>query len=265
MKVGTSAGFAALRVSTGVPARARDSLAGGAQAPAPSLAQQINDWQQAQDKALASTRSGASQAALEKAGMLKQRLEMLKAMLLFASPEVAKSIAVQLKSIAGQLAALGKNVGAGTGGAATATTAAAQVPASGAAEAAAAGATVEAVAPADSAAAEEEAGAADAAPEESRSESRTTSPDGSATQDKALRQALQEARALLKVLIERVKAKLRQGDRDARLELDAARKDLANLDQALVAPQTGLYTAQGGAQSSATTLPPSAAGVDLHA
>jgi hypothetical protein len=266
MKVGTSAGFIGLRATSGATAMTRDSLAGDTQAPAPSLAQQINDWRQVQAKALTSASSGSSQAALEKAGMLRQRLEMLKAMLLFASPEMARSIAAQLKGIASQLAALGKSVGAATASGALPTASAAAVGATGASVAAA-------DPPVDSDAAQGEASAA-AAPDESlpdaksdsQSDSRSNSPDDPAAQDKALRKTLQDARALLKVLIERVKAKLRQGERDARLELESARKDLAELDQALATPQAGLYTAQGGEPAVSTALSPSSAGarVDLR-
>ncbi len=52
-----------------------------------------------------------------KAGFLKQRLEMLKALMMFASPNKLAAIAKELKSIAGELNGLARNLGGGTGAA----------------------------------------------------------------------------------------------------------------------------------------------------
>ncbi|MBZ9559476.1 MULTISPECIES: hypothetical protein [unclassified Modicisalibacter] len=52
-----------------------------------------------------------------KADFLMQRLEMLKALMMFASPNKLAAIAKELKSIAGELNGLARNLGGGTGAA----------------------------------------------------------------------------------------------------------------------------------------------------
>lgn len=65
---------------------------------------------------LPSSKELSQQRASEKVGSLRQRIEMLKAMMRFASPERLKSIAKELKSIANQLASAAKLLGSQGGG-----------------------------------------------------------------------------------------------------------------------------------------------------
>tara|TARA_R110002012_G_scaffold5202_11_gene23924 strand:- start:382 stop:1401 length:1020 start_codon:yes stop_codon:yes gene_type:complete len=66
---------------------------------------------------LPSPKEASQQRATEKAGFLRQRLEMLKAMMAFASPEQLKNMAKELKSIARELAGAARllsNAGGGS-------------------------------------------------------------------------------------------------------------------------------------------------------
>ncbi|WP_447957652.1 hypothetical protein [Vreelandella sp. EE7] len=65
---------------------------------------------------LPSPKESAMQNASQKVGFLKQRLETLKAMMRFASPEQLKSMASELKSIARELGAAARQLGSGGGG-----------------------------------------------------------------------------------------------------------------------------------------------------
>lgn len=67
---------------------------------------------------LPTPRESAQQQATDKVGFLRQRIEMLKAMMAFASPEQLKNLAKELKSIARELAGAAKllnNQGGGAG------------------------------------------------------------------------------------------------------------------------------------------------------
>ncbi|UYG01199.1 hypothetical protein [Halomonas sp. GD1P12] len=66
---------------------------------------------------LPSPRGSAMQNASQKVGFLKQRLESLKAMMRFASPEQLKAMASELKSIARELGAAARQLSGGGGGA----------------------------------------------------------------------------------------------------------------------------------------------------
>lgn len=241
MKVGSSSDLFALRALSA--STSASSLGRAAEAAADnSLAERIKAWQEARAN-LSASRSSPRQAALEKAAILKRRLEMLKAMLLFASPEAAKSIASQLKGIAGELAALGKSLGGGSAAPVTPSVALASGETSGA-TAASEPAEMPAE-PADTADAEQAAAeAADDAAAPDSAENQT--PAGESTQnsdDSALRKAIADAKRLLKELILRSKAKLQEGDAQARRDLQAAEKSLADLDSMSSA---GLYSAVGG-------------------
>lgn len=189
------------------------------------------------------------QAAMQKAAILRQRLEMLKAMMRFATPELAKSLARELKGISKELASLGQ--AAGGGGSASASAASADSSAGAAADASSAD-TPEAKA--------SESGAADegAAVESGSGSGNATAADGEqkadgqaasmaddenartergvaagSDDDQALREAIQAARRLLKELIGRVKALARAHDSEARRDLQAAEESIGELDQAL--------------------------------
>jgi hypothetical protein len=248
MKVGSSSNLFALRA---LSANASASSAGSSTAPADnSLAERIKAWQEARVGQSASN-SSPRQAALEKAAILKRRLEMLKAMLLFASPEAAKSIASQLKGIAGELAALGKSLGGGGGGGgATIATSSIALPGGETASAATAAETDTDQAAAPTSTEQANAGqtteAADAnnvSDEDDADEQALPGESTPKSDDSALRKAIADAKRLLKELILRTKAKLQEGDAQARRDLQAAEKRLADLDSMTGA---GLYTALGG-------------------
>ena len=250
MKVSFSSNLFALQAlssSAGVASTGKPTTA----APDKAIAEQISAWREAR-LSQPSLTSSPRQAALDKAAILKRRLEMLKAMLLFASPEAAKSIASQLKGIAGELAALGKSLGGGSNAApVTPSVALASGEAGGEAPSAAvANEPAEAVDPEHAAAVEaaDEAAAPDRAEDEAQPGVATQKSD-----DSALRKAIADAKRLLKALILRTKAKLQDGDAQARRDLQAAEKSLADLDSMTDA---GLYSAAGG-------LDPAMAGVEL--
>ena len=284
MKVGSSSSFFDLRVVLSHSAKAEAAIANGAEteaSPTP-LAEHLNDWQEARSNGVSASNSKTKQAALDKAAILKRRLEMLKAMLLFASPEEAKSIARQLKGIASELASLGKNVGGNSSASATlavpGTTSAASETTS--ATASAEAATDEAAAPtaADPASASSDAQQSDAASDDDVAGKKTgdaSAKSGESTpksDDNALRKAIDEAKHLLKQVILSVKAKLKEGEEEARRDLQTAENSLVELDRALAQETSaGLYTAGGGltAELGAAELSLSSAlagvGVDVSA
>jgi len=259
MKVGTSPSFFEPRVVRSLSAKSGASTACGTEtetSKAP-LAELFKDWQEARSNRASAFNSTPKQAALDKAAILKRRLEMLQAMLLFASPEAAKSIARQLKGIASELASLGKSVGGSSSGGATLTvpgaTSAGRETAS--ATASTEASTDEAVAPttADPANASSDAQQSDAASTDDvadKSDDNDGARSGESTQksdDSALRKTIEDARRLLKELILRVKAKLQEGDEEARRDLQTAENSLAELDRALAQETSAnLYTAGGG-------------------
>lgn len=86
-------------------------------------AQRLNDMQNALTKLrdMPSANVSAKQAASERAAMLKKRLDMMKQMMIWATPAQAKAMAAQLKDIAKELASMG--VALSGGGSASAVTA----------------------------------------------------------------------------------------------------------------------------------------------
>ena len=264
MKVSSSANLFALHVPSagaGIASAGKPAATGTDK----TLAEQISAWQEARPSQ-SSLKSSPKLAAQEKAAMLKRRLEMLKSMLLFASPEAAKAIASQLKGIAGELAALGKSLGGGSAAPVTPSVALASGETT---SAAVASEPAEMPAePTDAADSEQAAAAvADDAAEPDNAENET--PAGESAQksdDSALRKAIADAKRLLKELILRTKAKLQEGDAQARRDLQAAEKSLADLDNmtgaSLYSAVGGLDTAMAGAESS---LALTGASVDVSA
>lgn len=242
MKVSSPSNLFALRAlspnsgasSPGRPADATDE----------TPAERIKAWREAR-VGQSAMKSSPRQAALEKAAILKRRLEMLKAMLLFASPEAAKSIASQLKGIAGELAALGKSLGGGSSALATPSVALPSGETSGAADSdlAAAQTPTEQASTDDTGQTSETGDAGDLSGEDSADDEAQPGESTPKSDDSALRKAIAEAKRLLKELILRTKTKLQEGDAQARRDLQAAEKSLADLDSMTDA---GLYTALGG-------------------
>lgn len=202
----------------------------------------------------------AKQEALNKAAMLKQRLEALKAMLLHASPEQARALARELKSIAKALSSLAQSVGGAQGG----TSAQAVVSPgdeSGALDAE--GTPVVASTVPAEAAADSEGNSGQYAgsqekmqvePGESSSIQGADEKQGASNNDD-LKAALEEAAKLLKEAIRMLRAKLADAadqvresreEEQARREVQSAERDLSEVDRALSSPPGGsLYTIQG--------------------
>lgn len=238
----------------------------------------------------------AKQNLMNKVGVLKQRLEALKAMLLHASPRKARALAQELKSIAGELASLAKNltgstaagvslqVGAGAdAGAATGAPAAgsnppaAASPAGGDAEPAAETAPSAAV-PATANGldgdqhSDKQAKAGSASSERPDASRQAAQKRG----DEDLRAALQDVKRLLKEAVALLKAKLAlaaneakasKEEKQAKRDLQSADRSLDDMGQAL-SSVTGanFYTAQGepGTGDGVGSLPDSVAASGLN-
>jgi len=242
--------------------------------------------------AMSGSAETAKQNLMNKVGMLKQRLEALKAMLLHASPRQARALAHELKSIAGELASLAKNVTGGTAagvslqvgaGAATGAPAAgsnppaAASPAGGDAEPAAETAPSAAVPAAangsDGDQHSDKQAKAGSAVSERTGASRSAAQKGG---DEDLRAALQDAKKLLKETIALLKAKLAlaaneakasKEEKQAKRDLQSADRSLDDMDKAL-SSVTGadFYTAQGepGAGDGVGSLPDSVTASGLN-
>jgi hypothetical protein len=91
------------------------TLSRAAQNAIQSQAKQLNDMQNALDKlrAMPSANVSAKRAAAERAAMLKKLLDMLKQMMIGATPAEAKAMASQLKDIAKELASMGETLSGG--------------------------------------------------------------------------------------------------------------------------------------------------------
>jgi hypothetical protein len=219
----------------------------------------------------------AKQGSMSKVAWLKKRLEMLKAMLLHASPEQAKALARELKGIAKELQSVAKSLGGGgqggssvpaAGDVATATTSGPGNPsAEGLTTAdAASSAVVGDASDSESAPAQ---GTDDKLPSEADS---TTSASGHMTEsgqmrqggdDEDLRAALKDVKKLLKEVIGMVKAKLAlaaneakasREEKQAKLDVESAEKSLSYIENAV--SQRGsndFYTALGELGSGGVT------------
>lgn len=234
---------------------------------------------------LPSSKELSQQRASEKVGSLRQRIEMLKAMMRFASPERLKSIAKELKSVANQLASAAKLLGSQGGGSVgiTATPsvmqpAAAQqaVDSAGGADPAASQASSDGGNQADVKTAEDDAKrAVEQAAEDSaagfvkdfskdfvkddtvvllpslpditqqNNDSRATS-TGSSASEHALRSILTEAQKELREAVNELKVRLREEDKEARRELKKAEEAMEKTDQAIAASSSdALYSSLG--------------------
>ena len=225
-------------------------------------------------KATMDPKEMAKRAAAEKIGMLQRRLMELKQMLLHASPEQAKALARELKSIAGELASAAKAAGAASSGgqamptlspAASDAQETASATVSSEAEAAAAAvsakaaekAEVEAQAAAGTAA--EAAGAEEAKAgqvpgniqetKEGAPGQKSSNSVASAIEipDKVLKDMLSEARKLLKEAIDMLKLKMGRGDKESRQDVEDAEKKLReiSLNTETQVTSASLYTSQG--------------------
>ncbi|RUR40905.1 hypothetical protein [Vreelandella populi] len=229
--------------------------------------------------ALPSPKESAMQSASQKAGFLKQRLETLKAMMRFASPEQLKSMAKELKSIARELGVAARQLSDSGGGNATpsvtATVTSAQpagsVPSTSSADSAENdGANAEADAQAaNTTLANAEAAVstheddeqkeqaqdltplAESAPNESTALATSQPQETRRSQDisaseHALRGILIDAKKELQEAINELKIRLSEEDKDARRELKKAEEDMGKLDRTLAqSTSNALYSSLG--------------------
>jgi len=217
-------------------------------------------------KAVPSPRAMAKQMVTNKVAMLKQRLDALKAMLLHASPEQAKILARELKSIAKELVGTAKNLGSGGSGGgddvapnvAANNSAGESEPANStdaapdalAAEAAAANGADPSVVSQDYAEKSGEAHSSDSeksalpgVSSKSQANGKSAAPDDG---DQSLRAALLDAKKLLKEVLGMLKAKLAHAGKETKRDLQDIDKSLTEINRALTQGDGfELYTVQG--------------------
>ncbi|EHA14578.1 hypothetical protein [Halomonas sp. HAL1] len=234
---------------------------------------------------LPTPKEASQQQATDKVGFLRQRIEMLKAMMAFASPEQLKNMAKELKSIARELAGAAKLLSNQGGGGAGMTAIPSMVPA------AAAPTTVAQASGADSAAAqtggdesaeatvssdaqqaeanaqtaeeeaEQEAEKAAGEPEGDESselgllpslpspiqnEDNRSKSNGASASEHALRGVLTDAQKALREAVNELKIRLSEEDKEARRELKKAEEAMEKTDQAVAASSSdALYSSLG--------------------
>jgi hypothetical protein len=251
--------------TTGKSKRAVDNL----------QAKQLRDMQDALQRmqAMPSPQNIAKQEAMNRVGMLKQRIDALKELLLYASPEQAKALARELKSIAAELSSVANSLGTSSGQGAAPNTAQLNPIISGTqlseSSTAAAGVNV-APGEADSATSttqETDSGnnvehgddgktKVGGASVVANASGRIDSGDKHSAQDgdeSALKTLLLDARKLLKEAIGMMKSKLASAGKGAKHDMQAAEKSLVELDKAL--SQEGgndFYTGRGDLSASTT-------------
>ena len=203
-----------------------------------------------------SIRNSAKQAAMNKVGLLKQRLEALKSLLRFASPEMARRLANELKNIASELASIAKSLGSNSGGGTSAAVAGAAPTEAQDAEAGAA--------EAEAAVAADDSGVASSAAVATENSSDAQGAQGD--DDGALKALLRDARKVLKDVIDQFKAKLGHADPETKRDIEAAVKSLADLDKALSqANAAAFYTGPGDIGGAVSMSATSGALVDFTA
>jgi len=205
-------------------------------------------------RALPSPKKLARQGSMNKVGMLKQRMEALKALLLHASPEQAKALLKELKSIAKELSSEAKSLGTNRGqvGVSTPTEVGATSDSAQSSEAPVAGEQNSEPSEAGSATAAATTTASvssigEDAKADSGSQPAAKDGDGDGEgDDRALRAMLSDARKVLKELIGMMKSKLAAAGDEAKRDLQATEKSLAEIDKALAQGSgSELYTGQG--------------------
>jgi hypothetical protein len=231
------------------------------------------------------TQFSPKQQAAGKVGWLRHRLEMMKAMLQFATPAQAKHLLRELKGIAKELASVARSLNTMDGGTLAGTVAfsvdavrpdaadAAAPDAARAAEQAQAAAGEAAQAAAEARAAQSEtvaAGAAETAMADEANEVNeadgldegrdTAAAAGATASDGSLRQALAEAARLVREILDRLKAMLT--DKDSRKAAAETEKILVELNRELSRGDAGSYGAQGAPVS---VTEPAFAGIDVSA
>ncbi|WNV03389.1 hypothetical protein RP726_13095 [Candidatus Methylospira mobilis] len=207
------------------------------------------------------------QASMDRLGWLRQLLDALKMMLLHASPKQAKALALELKSIAGELASIAKGLGAGSSGQAVPIeTKMVDVPPNGQAsvqsttEDSRPEATV--AEPHSTKTVEAVGNGSDAAPV-NQDERKSNSPVGTAGEssrknsgensppqevdDAVLRGLLLDVKKLLKEVVDMLKSKLAAAGKKTKEDMRAIEKSMSELDSILQqGAASNSYSAQGG-------------------
>lgn len=215
------------------------------------------------------------QADMNTAGLHRQRLEMLKMLLLYASPKQVEAIAEELKSIAKELAAISKSIGGNDRGnmpsAATLninaiTATAHQDVKTAEAQAAMAEAKAAQSMGQEASAVEADAAVYNSPPVTSDETDLGDAPRGGESlsthmeDDKALRGLLEETQKLIEEIIAILKSKLAEADREAKKDLADAEKSVNIISRSL--SQTSrdtLYSALGNLLPATGTMAASAA------
>ncbi len=211
----------------------------------------------------------AKQNSMARVSMLKEQLEALKKMLLHASPQLARVLASQLKNIAKELASIAKGMEGGTQSAASpnispeSTTGAKNETGNATAEAQSTATSATDLASVDAAVSSannaQKASEDQAKPEMNPAVPSTQNPaNGQQTKQESgdgdLRTALQEAKKLLKEIIEMLKAKMALAANEAKMskeekqakdDLQAIEKSVADMDKSLSQGENALYSALG--------------------
>ncbi|RUR49414.1 hypothetical protein [Vreelandella populi] len=249
---------------------------------------------------LPSPKESAMQNASQKVGFLKQRLESLKAMMRFASPEQLKSMASELKSIARELGVAARQLSGGgtsTAGPTVSPTVNAAQPANNVSEvpstdsAQSVGSDSNAQG-ADTALASAEAAISAEMDDELKEQEQSLNSDDAiekvagealafanvsqrddnrsttvSASEHALRSILTDARKELQEAINELKMRLREEDKEARREPKKAEEDMAKLDRSLAqSTSNALYSALGQMLPGATSDASSAAAtIDVEA
>lgn len=226
-------------------------------------------------QAMPTPKQMAKQDSMSRVDMLKKRLEVLKAMLLHASPEQARTLARELKNIAKELSSVAKSLGGNAQGAVSTPTGAAV--ASGATDDtgnASAEAQSEDSAATDTTAVDQAASSASDAAQTNGGQAKTEADAAAAASsavgtadarqagqgdgDGDLRAVLQDAKKLLKEVMGMLKAKMAlaasaarasKEEKQAKLDLQSAEKSLADMEKSLALSSSELYSAQGDFES----------------
>lgn len=206
-----------------------------------------------------SARESARQAEMDKVGYLRQRLETLKALMLYASPRQLQAMAEEIRKIAGELADAARQLGGASGEPLSA----GGVPATGEPEDGTVVQQALGVATSAQTAAQEAERAAQATADTSdgvfppTDEPQLASPPVTASaempstasgsgSDASLKNMLEETKRLMKEVIGLLKSRLTDADKEAREALQDAEKLLKKLDATLANHQgEALYTSLG--------------------
>jgi hypothetical protein len=179
----------------------------------------------------------AREVAMNRIAVIKQRLEALKAMLRFASPEQAKALAVELRNLARELASVARAIGSSA-------PAASAAPAAGPADAT--GSPLQAEAESgeptgDGNPAADPASSGDPVPssilaspgDHPPAASPSVASPAPAGDDGSLRAALKEAQKLLKEVAHMLRARLPRHDKDSRHLLQEIQHSIDQIDRSL--------------------------------